>query len=892
MPPTRMSDRLFTGREKERRFFVSMLEGRKPARVLVITGMGGIGKTELLKQFQRLAGQRGIPWARVDGTAAEDVPRILDEVARQLASQGLELGPLTGSLREYARVKARLPAPSRAVLTSVAEAIGGAARAVPMVPAEVAEAVQKVSGQVAGTIYDVLKRTDVELYLDAQRFLTDQFLLALDKADRPLVLFFDAYEKMLGLDAWVRELATQVGGRGVWLVIAGQIQLSSRWSNVSGVHQFTLNSLTDREARRFLRRKGLSDPALIEDIASFSHCVPLALHLAADLALKYDIRDFGSASQKQEIVDQLLERTALVAAAQDTQVLLACAIPRALNVPLVARLLPDRDAAAVMADLRTRPYVVFAPAGLALHDSVREFACAKLKFENRPLFERLHRAAIEYYDEQLGLLSEGCRELSADWHRQAQERLYHTLHLDEEQGYRYFNTLYWQIDGQFQFAECLNLASAFLRFPFSDERLVRWGCWHKAHALFDLNRWVEAKALYLRVLEEETDPTWRSYTLNELGKTATMLNQWHAARDYLEEAIRLKRQLSDEYGLGVALTRLADVHAWLHTEQGYKEIRLFREALGIFERLGHKYRQAEVNYCLSWSHRSVGRWDEAEQYALAALALCEEAEQGEYRALYQRGRTLDVLAHSHRHRGLFKTAEGYAREAVASFRRLDHEYRLADALQGLAHVAILRGNLGEARACLEEALDIATGMDDKFTVAIVEKTFGQICLRQGRLDEAQAAFEGYLRAMTDVGQELRVAMAHHHLGEVFQRRGDWAEAKAHLRAANRCIYGQTSAAFRAVETLRLFGLVAVGEGHRSGGCQLLRFALRQAELHELLHVQAWTHLSLAQTLLDGPGSDRQAVERHLDAASALAAEQEYRDVAHQAARLREALQVQ
>ncbi|UCC62782.1 MAG: tetratricopeptide repeat protein [Anaerolineae bacterium] len=251
-----------------------------------------------------------------------------------------------------------------------------------------------------------------------------------------------------------------------------------------------------------------------------------------------------------------------------------------------------------------------------------------------------------------------------------------------------------------------------------------------------------------------------------------------------------------------------------------------------------------------------------------------------------------MTAACHRHRGLFKTAEGYAREAVASFRRLDHEYRLADALQGLAHVAILRGNLGEARACLEEALDIATGMDDKFTVAIVEKTFGQIYLRQDRLDEAQVAFERYLKAMTDVGQELRVAMAHHHLGEVFQRRGDWAGAKAHFRAASRCIYGQTSAAFRAVETLRLFGLVAVGQGRRSGECQLLRFALKQAELHELFHVQAWTHLSLAQTLLDGPGSDRQAVERHLDAAGALAAEQEYRNIAQQAARLREALQAQ
>lgn len=887
-----MLDRLFTGREEERRFFVSMLEGQEPTRVLVITGMGGIGKTELLKQFQHLAEERHIPWAQIDDTAAEDVPRILGEIARQLASQDVKLEPLTGSLREYARIKAKLPVPTRAMLTSVAEAIGSTTKAVPVLPSEVADAAQKVSGEVAGTIYDVLKRTDVELYLDAQRFLTKQFLLSLEKAKGPLVLFFDVYEKMLGLDPWVRELATTVGEQSVWLVIAGQIQLGTRWSGVSGVHEFPLDSLTNREAKSFLRRKGLTDSNLIDSIAKFSHRVPLALHLAADLALKYDIHDFGRASQKQQIVDQLLERTALVAGSEETQILLACAIPRALNVPLIERLLPDRDAAAVMADLRSRPYVVFNPAGVALHDSIREFAYAKLKYEDRPLFEQLQEAAIAYYDEQLSAPAEGRRELSADWHDQARERLYHTLHLDEEQGFRHFNTLYWQTDGRYQFAECLNLVNALLRFPFSDERFVNEARWYKAHTLFDLNRWEEARALFLRVLEKQTDTEWRSYTLNELGKTATMLNQWEEAREYLEEAILLKKQMRDEYGLGVALMRLADVHAYLHTEQGDKEIQLLNEALAIFERLGHQYRQAEANYRLSFSHRAMGHWEKAERYARAALTLSEEAEQGEYRATYQRACTLDVLAHIYRHRGLFIGAEKNAREALTLFRRLDHEYRVADALQGLAHVAILRDNLDEAKICLDEALTIAKGMNDEFTVAIIEKTFGQLYLSQNRLAEAQAIFEDYRQAMVKVHQGLRIAMAHHHLGEVFQRQRDWVNAKTHLRDSIRYLYGQSSATFRAVETLRLFSLVLVGEGHWPGGLQMLRFALREAEGYGLVHIQARTHLSLAQTLLDEPVPNRQDIERHLDAAGVLAEEQEYQDVAEQVAQLRRTMQAQ
>ena len=46
-----MSDRLFTGREQELQRFKAMLQGQDSARVLAITGMGGIGKTELSMMF-------------------------------------------------------------------------------------------------------------------------------------------------------------------------------------------------------------------------------------------------------------------------------------------------------------------------------------------------------------------------------------------------------------------------------------------------------------------------------------------------------------------------------------------------------------------------------------------------------------------------------------------------------------------------------------------------------------------------------------------------------------------------------------------------------------------------------------------------------------------------
>jgi hypothetical protein len=141
-----MSDRLFTGREQELQRFKAMLQGQDSTRVLAITGMGGIGKTELLRQFQWLAERCGVCWALIDETLGEDVPRILSAIHRQLSAAGIELERLGKSLDEYARILARLPSPARAIVGSVGETVGSSTKAIPFVPSVIAEATQQIAG--------------------------------------------------------------------------------------------------------------------------------------------------------------------------------------------------------------------------------------------------------------------------------------------------------------------------------------------------------------------------------------------------------------------------------------------------------------------------------------------------------------------------------------------------------------------------------------------------------------------------------------------------------------------------------------------------------------------------------------------------------------------------
>jgi hypothetical protein len=83
----RAEDDLFVGREHEIATFDAWLASPGPALLLNITGVGGVGKTTLLRRFERLAFGRG--WAVVS-VAGGDVPASLSGVLRGMGVDSIE----------------------------------------------------------------------------------------------------------------------------------------------------------------------------------------------------------------------------------------------------------------------------------------------------------------------------------------------------------------------------------------------------------------------------------------------------------------------------------------------------------------------------------------------------------------------------------------------------------------------------------------------------------------------------------------------------------------------------------------------------------------------------------------------------------------------------------
>lgn len=71
---------LFVGRDRERaRFEEALGADRLPFHVLYLHGPGGVGKTALLREFQHLARQAGIPAAYLDARNLDASPEAVRE---------------------------------------------------------------------------------------------------------------------------------------------------------------------------------------------------------------------------------------------------------------------------------------------------------------------------------------------------------------------------------------------------------------------------------------------------------------------------------------------------------------------------------------------------------------------------------------------------------------------------------------------------------------------------------------------------------------------------------------------------------------------------------------------------------------------------------------------
>lgn len=171
---------------------------------------------------------------------------------------------------------------------------------------------------------------------------------------------------------------------------------SSVWGKL--IRPIQLESLRTPERNEYLKRRGIDDERLIEDIVTSVGGFPLGLSLAADMVVELGIRQLPDAAEWHLVVQSLVNRLLNDVTDQDLRALLdVCAIVRQFDEVLLSEVADLVDAPRAFDRLCSLSVVRPAEHGLMLHEDVSRMLADNLRWRDQERFEHLRSRALAHY---------------------------------------------------------------------------------------------------------------------------------------------------------------------------------------------------------------------------------------------------------------------------------------------------------------------------------------------------------------------------------------------------------------------------------------------------------------------------------------------------------------
>ncbi|WP_431789359.1 tetratricopeptide repeat protein [Streptomyces sp. G9] len=309
-----------------------------------VRGVGGVGKSTLLRQWQETARRADAVTAVVDENGVHGVQQALVELARQLAEQAgpcKEFDKAVEQLRREQAAQAEpMPVEGEASVSSrvVTQAALGAVSLIPGAGVVTAMANPDAAAQGLDRLRSASRsRAPRRGGQGDEAGLSRAFVGELERLCRRqpwVVLFFDTWEQTAQyLDGWLLRLLGEEFGpvpANVIVVLAGRDRLSEReWALLRDqVADVPLEVFTEGETRALLSSRGVTDPGVVEAVLQLSMGLPLLVELLA-LARPRTAEDVDVGGN---LADVAVERfVQWITDPEKREAVRACALPLQLN---------------------------------------------------------------------------------------------------------------------------------------------------------------------------------------------------------------------------------------------------------------------------------------------------------------------------------------------------------------------------------------------------------------------------------------------------------------------------------------------------------------------------------------------------------------------------------
>jgi len=814
--------RYFIGREREKTLFRSLLESKTlEYNILVVHGMGGVGKSTLLSEFKAMCLHRKIPAAIVNGDEHNEVLSLLTSLRTQLTPlKGIRspfhsfdkaivrLHDLQAKLIEQRHLSEKPGLPSKiasevvkeTTQTALTTGIGGVIGTLVGGPLGTAIgigvgvttglALEGIESSVTQLMRRGLTREDAELIIDRERILSERFAIGVNKlADKNrVVLMIDAYEYLDNLDDWVRDgLIERLDGQRVIVVIAGRNRPESgKWQAWAPVlKQIELQPFRLEETAAYLEQRAASLRSQAFYIHKKTKGLPLGVALWADLGtgaiITASVTPTEQIDQEATVVSQVIERLLSQIPRDTQQAVRVAAVPRWFNQELLSELLDGRNTLELFDQLqRLTSLTRIRAVGLSLHDEVRAYLLRDFRRREPDRLRQLHLKAANYYANACSKAEHAMGKFSEEWKQLIIEHLYHIMMIGN--GLDLFIRLFEEADNLYQLDFCGALLDEVKAYSRENKALDRWIQYAEGHWYSRCNKWREAKEKFENLIHlNDLQPTLRTRVLEDLGRMYERFGELEKAIGFYNKSLTIQRSVGNPTGISRALSKVGKVY----TFQGKlaKAIRCFRESYRIAQANGDITEARKALFGMELAYIYRGDWKRAEKCFMEALVVGDQRQKGapdiQESLIVNYEETVTALFDLSLGcilSGKLEDAQHYLELIRERAVKVGDQWRLGLAIYNLGEIFRLQREWEKALKHFNESIKLLRSAGASLSIGIVLKSWGITLHRVGRLAEARECLERSLMIARQARSQYEVGRILYNLGNLYLDLGDWEKA--------------------------------------------------------------------------------------------------------------------
>ncbi len=252
-----------------------------------------------------------------------------------------------------------------------------------------------------------------------------------------------------------------------------------------------------------------------------------------------------------------------------------------------------------------------------------------------------------------------------------------------------------------------------------------------------------------------TQPAQRMLRAKVLGAVGFLIARHgysKRVRPLLEESLRLYQELAEPRGIATALGRWGML---IRSQEGLAQSRPFLEqSLALFQEVGDETGTSTALYRLAQSSQWQG--DTTTALRLFSQSLALDRKQGDYFAV---ATSLGALAELARERQDYGTARSLLEERLGLLRQIGSRTNIGITLMSLADLARVKGNYQHAVSLLEESMALLRedGKLDGLGRALL--SLGNVMCLLGHFARADALYQESLRIWHEIGDRGGAASA-------------------------------------------------------------------------------------------------------------------------------------